>query len=642
MCAEAGVETVPHNLKSLLSSTSWNRFEPVLSAAFGGVPAQLSAPISLRSGAVLCENLICTSFVSLTGEHQAVLVQFDGPEAVENAASANNRTAANELPNDATESAGRLLEHFPDDVLVFERGQTLEDRARTLRDAIGGNCQIGMLIETLDAIGEELPQTLYIAENHGFEAADHLGGRQMCEIRLVSVPGADSGQNDAAATMAILRRNVDCPREVAENKRLAYQDPLTGLENRRAFTRSLKREMDRLATEKETGLAVFYIDLDEFKKVNDLGGHDAGDDMLLRVATCLRLCVGAFGTAARIGGDEFAGMVPVASEGMALDVAEQILDALGRIRLEVADRVFTISASIGIAYIDTCLPLSDFDASAILVLADRACLRGKRVGGRSVHLHTVQSKDCSPSCGVPAEVQDPGHFRGNELSLHVAPIVDLKKGSVCGSDVLLRLQADRPEGQTSHGWISAARRSGLIAQVDSWTLERVLDTAEDCGARTFLSVSVSAESARAPEIRDGLFNRLSANPLLASRLCLEIGERDYLREPATVESFFRFVSDLGCQTAIDDFAGHWPVLCRLTGMRVEWLKLEAGLTQQVVEEPAKAAILGGLVRAANELGIKVIAKHVETAEEAATLRDLNVEAALGCYFGAPEPWLWER
>jgi len=642
VCAEAGVETVPQNLKDLLSATGWKRCEPVLTAAFSGVPAHVSAPISLQSGAVLCQNLICTSFVSLTGEDQAVLVQFDGPEAGHKDVPAARVAADEGKTGAAPDGAGGLLQHFPDDVLVFDNAQTLEDKAKTLRDAIGGNCEMDMLIETLGAIGDELPQTVYIAEKRGFEAAGHLSDRQMCEVRLVSIPSVGEKGSGHAATMAILRRNVDCPHEIAENKRLAYLDPLTGLENRRAFTKSLKREMDRLAAEKETGLAVFYIDLDEFKKVNDLGGHDAGDDMLLRVATCLRLCVGEFGTAARIGGDEFAGMVPVASEDMALEVADKILDGLGRIRLEVADRVFTISASVGIAFVDSRLPLAGFEASAVLVLADRACLRGKRIGGRSVHVHTVQSGDCGPVGREQVEWPEPGHFRGNELALHAMPIVDLKTDTVCGFDVMPRLQGDRSRDLTSRAWFSAAQRSGLIARIDGWTLDKVLDRAERNPAGRLLTTSVSAESARDPEFRDGLFNRLSANPLLASRLCLEIAERDFLREPATVESFFQFATELGCQTAVDDFAGHWPVLSRLTGMRVEWLKLESGLTQQVVEEPAKAAILGGLVRAAHELGIKVIAKHVETAGEAAILRDLNVEAALGCYFGSPEPWPYEK
>ena len=101
----------------------------------------------------------------------------------------------------------------------------------------------------------------------------------------------------------------------------------------------------------DAGLAVYYIDLDEFKKVNDLGGHDAGDDMLLRVASCLKLTLGELATVARIGGDEFAAMLPVTSRETAHEYAEKILEGFGRIRLEIKDRVFTISGSVGVAFI---------------------------------------------------------------------------------------------------------------------------------------------------------------------------------------------------------------------------------------------------------------------------------------------------
>ena len=105
-----------------------------------------------------------------------------------------------------------------------------------------------------------------------------------------------------------------------------------------------------------------------------------------------------------------------------------------------------------------------------------------------------------------------------------------------------------------------------------------------------------------------------------------------------MESFFGFVSEFGCQTAIDDFAGHWPVLSRLPGMRVVWLKLEAGLTRQVLREPARAEILGGLIGAARNLGMRVIAKHIETPAQAEMLRTLDIEAAQGFHFGRPAPW----
>lgn len=630
-CAERGVFPVPASLPGLLTEGSWKRCEAVLSAAFSGVPAQASGAIVLRSGAIFCHHMICTSFVSLTGERRAVLVQFDMEETGQDEITGESAPAGAEA---AKKRDLNLLDHFPDDVLVFDGSESAAEKAARILTQTGSDYDAVLLTEALAGLEPRLPQTLYIPESGTAKTAGRTDERQMCELRLVPLPG----HHAQGASMVIIRRNVDCPDEIAENRRLAYLDPLTGLENRRAFTRALKRELTRLAADKATGLAVLYIDLDEFKKVNDLGGHDAGDDMLLRVAACLRLTLGEFGTAARIGGDEFAGMVPAANEEAALDIAEKILDGLDRIRLEVGDRVFTIGGSIGVAFLGGGVVVRDGDAASLLGLADRACLRGKRFGGRSVQIHTVQPVDWQTKGGELADLPEPGSFRGNELTLYAMPIMCLRQKRLCGSEVLLRLQGDRARGLSSRAWISAAERSGFIAQVDAWTLDKVLDAADRNPDRTILTMNVSAESARDPNFRDGLYHRLSTNPLLAAKLCLEIAEKDFLREPATVESFFKFVSELGCQTAIDDFAGHWPVLSRLTSLRVEWLKLESSLTQQVVEEPAKAAILNGLVRAAHELGIKVIAKHVETAEEAALLRDLNIEAAQGFYYGRPQPW----
>ncbi len=638
LCAAKGVLPVPSSLPALLSEKSWRRCEPVLSAAFGGVPAQASGAIVLQSGETFCHHMICTSFVSLPGERQAVLVQFELEENGQEEVVAVAEPVPGAQPSGKATQDLDLLEHFPDDVLVFGASESVETRAEKLLQLIGSDYDATLLAEALAGLEGELPQTIYIPESRSFRSTGHAADRQMCEVRVVPIPGAGQGQLDNGASLAVIRRNVDCPQETAENRRLAYLDPLTGLENRRAFTKALKRELTRLAAETETGLAVLYIDLDEFKKVNDLGGHDAGDDMLLRVAACLRLTLGEFGTAARIGGDEFAGMMPVANEEAALDIAEEILGAFDRIRLEVGDRVFTIGGSIGVAFLDGGIKLREGDAAALLGLADRACLRGKRFGGRSVQVHSVQPQDFE---GVGAELVDlpePGSFRGNELTLYAMPIVCLKRARPWGSEILLRLKGDRARGLSSRAWISAAERSGFIAKVDAWTLDKVLDAAERNADRSILTMNVSAESVRDPTFRDGLYHRLSVNPLLASKLCLEIAEKDFLREPASVQAFFRFVNELGCQTAIDDFAGHWPVLSRLTNLRVDWLKLESSLTQQVVEEPAKAAILNGLVRAAHELGIKVIAKHVETAEEARLLSELDIEAAQGFFFGRPEPW----
>ncbi|MEP2871982.1 MAG: EAL domain-containing protein [Parasphingorhabdus sp.] len=638
-CDDAGLLNVPGRLSDLFSSSSWRRCEAVLSAAFTGIPAQATGIVALKSGEVFCNHLVCTSFVSLSGENPAVLVQFEldgvGTTDGENSEPHTQPVGASIL----AEMTDRLLKNFPDDVLIFDGSESPDEKAKRLLNLMGNPYDSDLLAECIVELTSNTPQALYIPETEGRGLGGSTADRRMCEIRLVPLPALQGNSDLDGASMAIMRRNVDCPHEVAENRRLAYLDPLTGLANRRAFTRALKLEMQRLASDDgSTGLAVLYIDLDEFKKVNDLGGHDAGDDMLMRVASCLSLTLGEFGTAARIGGDEFAAMIPAMNADAALETAERILDGFAGIRLEISDRVFTIGGSIGVAFVENDSLLKNCDASAVLGLADRACLRGKRFGGQSVQIHSVQANDCTSSGSELIDLPEPGSFRANELTLYSMPIMCLQRNQQCGSEVLLRLQGERASGLSSRAWISAAERSGFIAQVDAWTLDKVLDAAERNTQRSILTMNVSVGSARDPNFRDVLFHRLSVNPLLASKLCLEISEKDFLREPTTVESFFRFVAELGCQTAIDDFAGHWPVFSRLTSLPVDWLKLASGLTQQVSDDPAKVAILKGLVAVTKDLGIKVIAKHVEREEEVVLLQDLKIEAAQGYYFGKPKPW----
>lgn len=635
ICSASGYECASQDLKNLLSESGWDKCQAALSMSLSGAPALSTGAIEFACGAILCRHLVCTSFVSLTKDQPAVLVQF------EQKASAQKNTISSRTPagtfrvqdSGPLDEDGVLLRHFPDEVLVFDATVSLQERARRICRAIGCAHNAPELARQFSQLETGTIHTVYLPETGAVQGPET--DRRMIEIRLV--PLQEFERAFAPGTMAIIRRNVDCPQEIAENRRLAYQDPLTNLANRRAFTKALDTELLRLARDATSGLAVFYIDLDEFKKVNDLGGHDAGDTMLQRVASSLSLTLGEFGTAARIGGDEFAGMIPAVNQDAAIAVAENILAAFDRIRLEVSDRVFTIGGSIGVAYAADWSSVEDCDGAGLLALADRACLRGKRFGGQSVQLHVVQARDC-PAGSCLGALPKIGSFQADNLSLYSMPIVCLKDQRVCGAEILLRPQGNGSQDLSSRAWISAAERSGFIAQVDCWTLDKVLDAIERSAAGTILTMNVSAESARDPVFRDSLYQRLSANPLLATRLCLEISEKDFLREPADIGYFIRFVSELGCQTAIDDFAGHWPVLSRLTGLRVDWLKLAAVVAQDAVDDPAKARLLKALVATARELGLKTIAKHVETEAEAEFLSSLGINAAQGFYFGKPESW----
>lgn len=425
--------------------------------------------------------------------------------------------------------------------------------------------------------------------------------------------------------------------EIEEIRQLAHVDDLTGLANRRALFKELERHIDLMRDGTHDDLAVFYLDLDDFKKVNDLAGHAVGDEMLCLVANCLKAVFGENGLAARLGGDEFVGLMQVPTEAEALEIATRLQVRMKRLGLKSGSRFFTIKGSIGICYLK-----QDFITQArvkpidILHQADKACLRGKTEGGSAVNFQAFDLEEEARSLEVPT--WQPEDLLMKDLSLHAMPIIALASNAILGSEILLRLKREKELVCTPRALIASAERSGFMSQVDRWTLDQVLDAISISQQRRWLAVNLSMGALADNYLKDLLRSRLSSEPLLAGRLCLEISEKDYLRQPDLCEDFLRFVSEFGCQTAIDDFAGHWPVLERLAELKADWIKLDPTLSTFASAHDRKRMILKRMIAAAHDLGIRVIAKNVEAEPELAFWQTLNVDAAQGFYVGRPEPW----
>ncbi|MEJ8475086.1 EAL domain-containing protein [Roseibium algae] len=229
----------------------------------------------------------------------------------------------------------------------------------------------------------------------------------------------------------------------------------------------------------------------------------------------------------------------------------------------------------------------------------------------------------------------------NDLELHACPVYDLAKLQPVGADIILSLRGEYALVPcSSDKLIASAKRNGSVVQLDSWTLDQVLDFAWSHTRRSWLSVNVSAEAIVDSRLRDLLQFRLDADPLLAERLCLQISERDYLANPEDARRFIQLASELGCQTAIDDFSGNELMLKRLAKNRVDWLTLEPALTNALNEGAGRKRSLGSAVLAGKKCGARIIAKNVRSEICLNRLRDHNVDAAHGPYFGEAKPWPW--
>ncbi|WP_170230637.1 bifunctional diguanylate cyclase/phosphodiesterase [Roseibium hamelinense] len=609
------------SLFSSLTAESARKLQSALVAALGGAHTHVEGGVYFTNGSLMASELFCEPLEFKVGTERVVLLQVDWPrhETVKRAPY---------LPPE------RLLSHFPDEVLVFEADEELGAIQNKLEFVIGTPIDGSELENAIQNCRQKGPATLHVRSEFPQKLTGGASG-QTTEVRLVHM----ASETEASShIMAVLRQNVDAPDEVEEYKRLANLDPLTDLLNRRAFLGALDRQLEAMRADAGNGLGVFYIDLDEFKKVNDFGGHDAGDTMLRLVGSALDSILPEHGAAGRIGGDEFACFLSlVDSEECALAKAQEFLDALLNIRLNVDDRVFTIGGSIGVALVRELDVSSKTTASGVLKFADEACLCGKRSGGRSISIRIFEdsgNNQKSPHADAP----EPDRLRAQDLSLYAMPVIWLGTRRPFAQEILLRVKVTASASISPRALLSAAARNRYISKVDSWILDKVLDAADEERGRSWLTVNVSAESARDEHFCDVLKMRLETNPLLAARICLEISERDFLREPASIEAFFKLATELGCQTAIDDFGGHWPVLSRLTELKVDWIKLDPSLTGPALSNEAKAKILASLVQTTHDLNIRLIAKHVETQEQADQLSEIGIDAGQGHYFGRAIPW----
>jgi diguanylate cyclase (GGDEF)-like protein len=366
-------EIVEKRGADLFSIDTWRRCRPVLAVAKNGGYAEVRGSLASCDGRYLSRGASCTPILTEAGGG-LILFQLHTDEN-------GNRT-----------SFGAPLsgfpKTFPDEVLAFDTLQGEGHMVAGLEQATGGTLDPGELREAVERCRRGEVQALYVPVDIQDREMGLAPGTS--EVRLLPHEDEDAG---SSGVLAIIRRNMDSPHKVAEHKRMAYRDSLTDLLNRRAFLEALDRGLEDLGPADPVGLAVFYIDLDAFKKVNDQGGHEAGDEMLKAVARALSAEIPDGGQAARIGGDEFAALCKAGSAEDAFDLGTRIQGAFSKIRVTAGCRTFTIAGSIGVAFMDAGLSAEVFDPGLLMKLADSACLRGKRIGGRACQVNRVDKAD---------------------------------------------------------------------------------------------------------------------------------------------------------------------------------------------------------------------------------------------------------
>jgi len=413
----------------------------------------------------------------------------------------------------------------------------------------------------------------------------------------------------------------------------AFHDSLTGLANRALFANRVEHALIRSARRREP-MAVLFLDLDDFKTVNDTLGHAEGDDLLVAVAERLRGCLRAGDTAARLGGDEFAVLLDeLTGWDEAVAVAQRILDAL-RAPIALLSREVTIGASIGIT-----VSGGGEGADVLLRDADVAMYTAKNEGkNRYVAFAPEMHRQIVERLGLRDDLRR-ALDRGGELHLRYHPIVELPAGAVAGLEALLRW--DHPErGLISPAeFIPLAEESGLIVPLGRYVLEEAFKAARrferDHGGQRFLTVNLSGRQLADSDLTADVAALLAASGLPASRVVLEITESVLLQDSAAVVARLEELRRLGVGLAVDDFGTGYSSLAYLRRFPVNILKIDKSFVDQVDVSPEGAALTRAIIDLAGGLGLRTIAEGIERRSQAEELSALGCRLGQGFHFARP-------
>jgi diguanylate cyclase len=509
-----------------------------------------------------------------------------------------------------------------------------------------------------EAVGRPLLQVFHIVHEETREPAPDPVAACMAEGRivglanhtlLISKDNTEYGIQDSAAPILNAQGEmlgaVLVFHDVSEQRRLsgemtyrATHDALTGLVNRAEFETRMARTL-RHAQENDSHHALMYIDLDQFKLVNDACGHAIGDQLLQQVSKLLGDAVRARDTLARLGGDEFAIILEHCDMDQAARVAQKICDRMDAFRFIHEDRRFRIGASIGLVPLDKRWA----NAAAIQQAADTSCYAAKEAGRNRVHAWfdtDAAMRARNHEIQWASRIESALDHDGFEL---FAQRIECLKGRAQGicAEVLLRMRG--PDGSLVQpgAFLPAAERFHLVSRVDKWVLRRALNWLRDLptpeGIES-LSVNLSGQSVGDRAFHAWVHELLAAfGPAICSRLCLEITETAAVTNLADAAVFIGKVRETGVKVALDDFGAGASSFGYLKTLPVDALKIDGQYIRNLVNDPLDDAAVRCFADVARLMGLKTVAEFVDNVQVLDRLRAIGVDYAQGFLLHRPAP-----
>lgn len=417
----------------------------------------------------------------------------------------------------------------------------------------------------------------------------------------------------------------------ADLTNLAHYDPLTGLANRVLFRERLEQSLQR-ARDVGSTLAVLYLDLDQFKSVNDTLGHETGDRLLSTVAQRLRECVPGNCVIARLGGDEFAiAIEPVNTVQECAAVASRIVNEIGGV-YDIDGHEIVLGTSIGIASTE----MASSSPEHLLKQADMALYRAK-AEGRGTFRFFNSEMGAELQARRELEVDLRKAMANNEFYLVFQPQVRLQTNEITGFEALLRWRHPVRGTISPVEFIPIAEDIGLINPLSEWVINEACETAVTWPHNVKVAVNISPVQFRSRNLMLCVRKALMRTGLNPSRLELELTESALLKENETTVTTLHNLRELGIRIALDDFGTGYSSLSYLRSFPFDKIKIDQSFVRELPTQPDCMAIIQSIVRLGRDLGMSISAEGVETEEQLAQIRSAGCNEAQGYFLGRPKP-----
>ncbi len=482
---------------------------------------------------------------------------------------------------------------------------------------------MGELLESGRVIDRELE--LLRSDGSGFWVSTSMWIGRYC----------DGGDHIVEGAMIDISARKESERRLAF---LASHDPLTNLFNRRLFEQQLEQALKK-SRASETNYCVMYMDLDQFKVVNDTCGHSAGDILLRQLSLLMTNTLRERGLLARLGGDEFGVLLQDTDQDKAVAIAEEFRALIDNYRFSFENRVFKLGISIGVVALS---PASE-STEQIMILADTACYAAKDAGRNRVHVYSASNVELQKRRTEMELVSAINQaLENNRFFLQRQPIVaNDREGALFGWEILMYMQDEGGNAVAPDVFVPAAERYNLMPQIDRWVVDNCFrwlhDNPRELEAVMHCAINLSGHSLGDENILGFITEGFNKYKVPAEKICFELTESAAIHNLDHTLKLTDAFRQLGCRLSLDDFGSGFSSYAYLKNLPVDYIKIDGAFIVNIASDPVDYAMVRSINDVAKAMGMQTVAEFVEDEAIIGKLREIGVDYLQGYRIARPQP-----